>query len=126
MAEHLATATSVETNGNAMAAGGRDSRAQDIYGGERDSLSFRESLRLLIKGWAFFARHRRLVTLKSAIAISSMLLFLITPWPMKIIIDNVIDGHPLEGVPGRILLPLVGTDRVALLTADCHFFSSSR
>jgi len=32
------------------------------------------------------------VALKSAIAISSMLLFLITPWPMKIIIDNVIDG----------------------------------
>ena len=121
MAEHLAATIPVENHGNGIAPEGRDSRAQDIYGAERDSLSFRQSLRLLIKGWGFFAHHRRLVVLKSAIAISSMLLFLITPWPMKIIIDNVIDGHPLEGMPRRILLPLVGTDRVALLTADCLF-----
>ncbi len=121
MAEHLAATIPVENHGNGIAPEGRDSRAQDIYGAERDSLSFRQSLRLLIKGWGFFAHHRRLVVLKSAIAISSMLLFLITPWPMKIIIDNVIDGHPLEGVPRRILLPLVGTDRVALLTAIVLF-----
>ncbi len=121
MAEHLAATTSVEKNGNGLAPEGLDSRAQDIYATERDSLSFRESLRLLVKGWAFFARHRRLVALKSAIAISSMLLFLITPWPMKIIIDNVIDGHPLEGMPRHILLPLVGTDRAALLTAIVIF-----
>src|ERR1019366_1785505 len=74
-----------------------------------------------IKGWPFFAAHRRLVALKSALAISSMLLFLITPWPMKIIIDNVIDANPLAGIPRRILLPLVGTDRIALLTVLVTF-----
>src|SRR5271166_1479809 len=90
----------------------RDARAQNIYAAERRSLSFREALEVLVKGGRFFAAHRKLMALKAAIAISSMLLFLITPWPMKIIIDNVIDGHPLAGVPRRILLPLVGTDRV--------------
>ncbi len=99
----------------------RDSRTQDIYATERGSLSFGESLRLLVRGWSFFRAHRRLVILKSAIAVTSMLLFLITPWPMKIIIDNVIDGHPLAGIPRRILLPLVGTDRIALLAAIVTF-----
>ena len=98
-----------------------DSRARDIYATEHGSLSFREALRLLVKGWPFFAAHRRLVLLKSAIAVSSMLLLLITPWPMKIIIDNVIDARPLTGIPGRILLPLVGTDRIALLTLVVAF-----
>jgi ATP-binding cassette subfamily B protein len=98
-----------------------DSRAQDIYATEHKSLSFREALRVLVKGWRFFAPHRRLVILKSVIAVTSMLLFLITPWPMKIIIDNVIDGHPLTGVPRRILLPLAGSDRIALLTLVVTF-----
>jgi ABC-type multidrug transport system fused ATPase/permease subunit len=98
-----------------------DSRALDLYASERSSLNFREALRLLFKGWPFFAKYRRLVILKSAIAIVSLLLFLVTPWPMKIIIDNVIDAHPLTGWPRRILLPLVGTDRIALLTAIVVF-----
>jgi ABC-type multidrug transport system fused ATPase/permease subunit len=93
----------------------------DLYAGERTALTFGEALRVLIKGWKFFAAHRRLVILKFAIAISSMLLLLATPWPMKIIIDNVIDGHPLTGVAARILRPLVGTDRVALLTVVVGF-----
>ena len=110
MAEHAAAIVSIEANHNGVPPEARDSRAQDIYATERGSLSFREAIGLLIKGWPFFAPHRRLVALKSEIAISSMLLFLITPWPMKIIIDNVIDGHPLSGIPRRILLPIAGTD----------------
>src|SRR5271170_2128498 len=112
-------ASTIVLNGSTPEA--RDSRATDIYSAERSSLGFREALRLLVKGWRFFGAHRRLVILKSAIAVSSMLLFLITPWPMKIIIDNVIDGHPLAGVPRRILLPLVGTDQIALLTLVVTF-----
>ena len=123
MAEHAAALVSLETNHQRLSARTRDSRAQDIYASERGSLSFREAMRLLAKGWQFFAAHRRLVVIKSAIAISSMLLFLITPWPMKIIIDNVIDAHPLTGVPGRILLPLVGTDRIALLMLIVAFLT---
>jgi ABC-type multidrug transport system fused ATPase/permease subunit len=115
MPDHAAAITSPETTQNGAGLDARDSRAQDIYASERDSLSFREAINLLTRGWRFFAPHRRLVALKSAIAISSVLLFLITPWPMKIIIDNVIDGHRLTGIPGRILLPIVGTDRITLL-----------
>ncbi len=121
MADHPTATISLESNRNGSAPETRDSRARDIYATERGSLSFREALRLLVKGWPFFAAHRRLVAVKSAIAISSMLLFLITPWPMKIIIDNVIDAHPLSGIPRRILLPIVGTDRIALLSVLVTF-----
>ncbi len=44
-----------------------------------------------------------------------------TPWPLKIVIDNVIDGHPLTGIPGAILTPIVGTSRSSLLLAVTIF-----
>ena len=44
-----------------------------------------------------------------------------TPWPLKIVIDNVIDGHPLTGIPGAILTPMTGTGRRALLMAVSFF-----
>ena len=121
MAEHAATLNSRDISHNGSGPEMHDPRARDIYATERRSLGFRDALSLLVKGWPFFAAHRRLVARKSAIAISSLLLFLITPWPMKIIIDNVIDGHPLTGIPGRILLPIVGTDRFAMLAVIVAF-----
>ncbi|HLI81596.1 MAG TPA: ABC transporter ATP-binding protein [Candidatus Binataceae bacterium] len=123
MAERTAAILPLASHLNGTAPEERDARTSDLYASERDSLSFPEALRLLRKGWPFFAAHRRLVILKAAIAISSMLLFLITPWPMKIIIDNIIDAHPLSGIPARILLPIVGTDRFALLTAIFVFLA---
>lgn len=121
MAERAAAVLPLANHTNGVASEKRDARASDLYATERDSLGFSDALRLLRKGWPFFAAHRRLVILKAAIAISSMLLFLITPWPMKIIIDNVIDAHPLSGIPARILLPIVGADRIALLIAIVMF-----
>ena len=44
-----------------------------------------------------------------------------TPWPLKIVIDNVIDGHPLTGIPGAILTPMVGASRTGLLIAVTIF-----
>jgi subfamily B ATP-binding cassette protein MsbA len=92
-----------------------DSRVHDLYANEHASLNFREAFRLLIKSWVFFAPHRRLVILKSIIATTALMLFLLAPWPMKIIIDNVIDAHPLTGISARILTPIAGTNRVTLL-----------
>ncbi|HSR57148.1 MAG TPA: ABC transporter ATP-binding protein, partial [Candidatus Binataceae bacterium] len=111
-------ADSVMLNGAARAAAPRvaDSRANELYAGERHSLSFGEALRVVMRSWPYIAAHRRLVILKTCVALFSMTLFLITPWPAKIIIDNVIDGHPLTGLPARILLPIAGTNRVTLLT----------
>jgi len=90
-----------------------DSRVHDLYAGERDSLSFRETLRLLVRSWSFFKPHRRLVLLKTAIAVPALVLFIVLPWPMKIIIDNVIDRRPMTGIPARILTPIAGTIRSA-------------
>ncbi|HVN28317.1 MAG TPA: ABC transporter ATP-binding protein, partial [Candidatus Binataceae bacterium] len=98
-----------------------DPRDRDVYASERESLSLGNAIGVLVKGRRFFAPHRKLVIIKTAIAVSSMLLFLIAPWPMKIVIDNVIDGTPLTGIPARILTPLVGTDRLALLVLVTGF-----
>ncbi|HLX38415.1 MAG TPA: ABC transporter ATP-binding protein, partial [Candidatus Binataceae bacterium] len=121
MADTAATLVSDGSHQNGRAAQAGDPRARDLYANERASLSFSQALQLLRRGWPYFAAHRRLVILKSSVAISSMLLFLITPWPMKIIIDNVLDGHPLTGIPARILLPIAGTDRVRLLAVLVGF-----
>src|SRR5690242_1309083 len=111
-------ATGVSRNGALAGAAvpGADSRANDLYAGERHSLGFREAMRVVLRSWPYIAAHRRLVILKTCIALFSMTFFLITPWPAKIVIDNVIDGHPLSGLPARILLPIAGTNRVTLLT----------
>jgi ABC-type multidrug transport system fused ATPase/permease subunit len=117
MREDLATGAMLDGAVNGAAPGASDSRSNQLYAGERRSLSFREALRIVARSWPYIAAHRRLVIIKTCVAVFSMTLFLITPWPAKIIIDNVIDGHPLTGLPGRILLPIAGTNRVALLTA---------
>ncbi|HJU11905.1 MAG TPA: ABC transporter ATP-binding protein, partial [Candidatus Binataceae bacterium] len=82
---------------------------------EQRSLKFGEALSLLIKSWRFIRPHRTMVALKFLIALASLPVFLLIPWPLKIIIDNVIDGRPLEGMVRRLLLPLAGNDRLLLL-----------
>jgi ATP-binding cassette, subfamily B, bacterial len=51
----------------------------------------------------------------------SLTFYLMTPWPLKIVIDNVLDGHPLTGIPAAILTPMVGANRTALLIAVSLF-----
>ncbi|MGH7249024.1 MAG: ABC transporter transmembrane domain-containing protein, partial [Pseudomonadota bacterium] len=89
--------------------------------GERNSIGPVAAARLLIKSWPFIAEHRGLVYLKCALAFVSLVFFLLTPWPLKIVIDNVIDARPLSGLPAKLLLPLAGTDRMALLFVVCAF-----
>ena len=79
----------------------RDSRANLLYAGEQAPLTWREAWRILVKSWPFVSRYRRLVAIKCALVFVSLTFFLMTPWPLKIVIDNVIDGHPLTGIPGR-------------------------
>ena len=92
-----------------------DSRAGYLYLEEQLSLTPREALRLLAKSWRFIRPHRRLVALKFLLALVSLPIFLLIPWPLKIVIDNVIDGRPLQGIPRRLLFPLAGDDRLLLL-----------
>ncbi len=105
----------------ADAAESRDSRANLLYADEQAPLTLREAWRILIKSWPYVSRYRRLVAIKCALVFVSLTFFLMTPWPLKIVIDNVIDGHPLTGVPSAILTPMVGTSRSGLLLAVSLF-----
>jgi ABC-type multidrug transport system fused ATPase/permease subunit len=101
----------------------RDSRANILYADEHAPLTWREAWRILVKSWPFVSRYRRLVALKCVLVFVSLTFFLMTPWPLKIVIDNVIDGHPLTGIPAAILTPIVGANRAALLVAVTLFLA---
>jgi ATP-binding cassette, subfamily B, bacterial len=100
-----------------------DSRANLLYAGEHAPLTWREAWRLLVKSWPFVSRYRRLVAIKCALVFVSLTFFLMTPWPLKIVIDNVIDGHPMTGIPAAILTPMVGASRTGLLVAVTIFLA---
>ena len=100
-----------------------DSRANLLYAGEQAPLTWREAWRLLVKSWPFISRYRRLLAIKCALVFISLTFFLMTPWPLKIVIDNVIDGHPLTGIPAAILIPIAGASRTGLLVAVTMFLA---
>ena len=92
-----------------------------LYSSEETPLSIGEAWRLLVKSWPFIGQYRRLVAIKCGLVFASLMFILMTPWPLKIVIDNVIDGHPLTGIPAAILTPMVGTDRTSILAAVTLF-----
>jgi ABC-type multidrug transport system fused ATPase/permease subunit len=102
---------------------GIDPRAAALYSNEARSLSAREAWRILVRTWPFIRAHRRLLAIKCALAFGSLLFFLLTPWPLKIVIDNVIDSHPLAGPTSWVLLPLVGDNRALLLAVVAGFLA---
>src|SRR5258708_19413458 len=93
----------------------RDSRANVLYADEQATLTWREAWRLLVKSWPYVSRYRRLVAIKCALVFISLTFFLMTPWPLKIVIDNVIHGHPLTAIPAPILPPPLLPSRPDLL-----------
>src|ERR1700688_2067258 len=99
----------------------RDSRANLLYAGEQAPLTWHEAWRVLVKSWPFVSRYRRLVAIKCVLVFVSLTFYLMTPWPLKIVIDNVIDGHPLTGIPSAILIPMLGASRSGLLIAVSVF-----
>jgi ABC-type multidrug transport system fused ATPase/permease subunit len=103
------------------ASSAKASREAHLYSAEGQGLSAREAWETLRKSWPFISEERRLVLQKCGLIIFSLVFYLISPWPMKIVIDNVIDRHPLTGIPADILLPLVGTNRAALLAVVCLY-----
>jgi len=99
----------------------RDHRVNELYASELPPLSAREALKLLGWSWRFIREHRRLVLFKCLLCFTGLTFFLLTPWPMKIMIDNVIGGHPLSGLAAGILQPIAGHDRLLLLGVLCAF-----
>jgi ATP-binding cassette, subfamily B, bacterial len=98
-----------------------DTRANRLYADEQAPLTWREAWQLLLKSWPYIGRYRRLLAIKCALGFVSLTFFLLTPWPVKIVIDNVIDHHRLTGVPAAILLPLVGNNPMGILIAVTLF-----
>src|SRR5215831_14045794 len=101
------------------------SRVGYLYNDEERPLIAREALHLLIKSWPFVHEHRRLLALKVVLALFSMGFFLLTPWPVKIVIDNVIDGRPMAGWLRSMLFPLVGDNRMLLLALVSGFLAAA-
>lgn len=102
-----------------------DSRVSELYADERHSLTMGDAWRMLVKSWPFIDRHRRLLALKSVLAISSLFFYLLTPWPMKLVVDNVIDRRPLSGVAASVLLPITGGNPLLILSAVTLFLVAS-
>ncbi len=98
-----------------------DSRANLLYAGERERVGAAEALGLMVRSWRFIREHRRLLAFKCVLAFTSLTFFLMSPWPVKIVIDNVIDARPLTGIPARLLLPLAGHDRALMLAIVAGF-----
>jgi ABC-type multidrug transport system fused ATPase/permease subunit len=119
MAEPMATAIN---NGAIPRAVSSDAK---LYAEEREHLRFREAWDVLAKSWRFIGRHRQLVMLKVALIVGSLAFYIVMPWPMKILIDTVIDGHKLTGIPAAIIVPLAGTSRSAILVVIALFLSAT-
>src|SRR5262245_4036068 len=108
-------------NGRESARPPVSSQTDNLYANERDPLGPREVWSLLRRSWPFISEHRRMVRTKCVLAICSLTFFILTPWPVKIVIDNVIDGRPLSGIAARVLMPITGNDRAAILVAVLAF-----
>lgn len=100
-----------------------DARANLLYAEERRPLRPGEVWQLLVWSWRFVHEFRRLVWLKVLLAVVSLTFFLMTPWPLKIVIDNVLDGHPLTGIPRSLILPLAGTQPARILLVVAAFLA---
>src|SRR5262245_22403497 len=66
--------------------------------------------------WSYGTPFLRGLLAGIALRIAEMLADLATPWPIAIVVDSVIGGHPLNGVAAIVLGPFNGSP-VVLLTA---------
>lgn len=66
---------------------------------EREDLSHRETLRLLGRAFRYVAPFRARFAAKTGLLLLSLLPLLVLPWPVKIIIDHVIEGIPIGEQP---------------------------
>ncbi len=59
--------------------------------------------------------YRGRVALLTTIAVTNVALGLLAPWPLKLVVDDVLTGRPLPGVLDRIGSSIAGDSRAALL-----------
>ena len=63
---------------------------------EDENLGSGETLRVLGRALRFIGPFRGRFAVKVGLLLLSLLPMLLLPWPVKIIIDNVIEGHPID------------------------------
>lgn len=114
------TAQNPPTHANGVAI---DARANLLYSEEQRPLRPGEVWHLLVWSWRFIRHFRRLIWFKALLAVGSLTFFLLTPWPLKIVIDNVLGGHPLTGIPRRLIVPLAGTEPARILLVVTGFLA---
>lgn len=118
-----ATVQAGQVSFDGAAAAGSDARANLLYVDERRPLSVRETWNLFVCSWRFIRDFRTLVWAKTLLALVSLAFFLMTPWPLKIVIDNVLDGRPLTGIPRALIAPIAGRDPAAILAVVTGFLA---
>lgn len=118
-----ATVQAGQVSFDGAAAAGSDARANLLYVDERRPLSVRETWNLFVRSWRFIRDFRTLVWAKTLLALVSLAFFLMTPWPLKIVIDNVLDGRPLTGIPRALIAPIAGGDPATILAVVTGFLA---
>ena len=73
--------------------------------------------RLLPWTLSFLRPYRGRVALLAVLSLIEIGLGALAPWPLKIVIDNVLLGDPVEWPPGARIVAMLGDDRVRLLMA---------
>jgi ABC-type multidrug transport system fused ATPase/permease subunit len=63
---------------------------------ESESISTRQALGLFAKGLRYVRPFRLRFAVKAGLAIASLAPMLLLPWPIKVLIDHVIEGRPLR------------------------------
>ena len=63
---------------------------------ESEILTNRETLRVIGRAIRYVAPFRSRIVVKIGLMIASLIPMLMLPWPVKIIIDNVIEGRPVD------------------------------
>jgi subfamily B ATP-binding cassette protein MsbA len=74
---------------------------------------------MLTTFWRFrqgFVPYRVALVTGSLLVLLVAVLGIAAPWPLKVIVDNVIRGKPLDSGPGSILSEIAGSDPDRLLT----------
>ena len=65
--------------------------------------------------WSCLRPYRGRVAILTTIAVTNVALGVLAPWPLKLVVDNVLEGRPLPGALDRIGVALAGDSRAALL-----------
>ena len=74
---------------------------------ESEVLSTRETLRTMGRAIRYMGPFRRRFAVKLGLLLLSLIPMLMLPWPVKILIDNVIEGRPIGSRSAQLRLSSV-------------------